>query len=112
MITLAVGSGIRQLVISLLNSLVEPHHIGLLNGVMQVLNMTGLILAAEIMSESLSYGLKLGGLWIGLPFFIATIASAISTAIVFAFRPPAVPPADLLGDNPEAERYADEETAA
>jgi MFS transporter, PCFT/HCP family, solute carrier family 46 (folate transporter), member 1 len=110
-ILLALGSGIRQLIISLLNSLVEPHHLGMLNGVVGVLNMGGLVIAAELMSETLSTGVKLGGLWIGLPFFIAAAASAISTAVILLYRAPAVPPADILGTNPAAEQYTDEEAA-
>lgn len=80
-----MGSVIR----SLLNNLVDPHHIGVLNSVIGVVEMLSIMIAAPTIFQSLRLGLNLGGLWIGLPFMWAAAIISISTGIVWLIRLPA-----------------------
>lgn len=88
LILLASGCGLTPLIRSLLNALVEPHHVGILNTVVGFLETLGMMIAAPIFSWGLQTGIELGGGWIGLPFAAGTVITCISTAITFAYRIP------------------------
>jgi len=87
LVWLSLGGGISQLTRSLLNSLVEEHHLGVVNSLVAFMEMTGLMMAGPVLAKSLSIGMQWGGPWIGLPFLIAAGFLAIATAILFVFRP-------------------------
>jgi hypothetical protein len=84
----ALGSGMSSLIRSLLNALVEEHHVGTVNSLVGFMETAGLIIAGPLLAKSLSVGLNLGGAWIGLPFITAAVFFALSTAIVWTFRLP------------------------
>ncbi|KAK0656265.1 major facilitator superfamily domain-containing protein [Cercophora newfieldiana] len=88
LVWLSLGSGVSQLTRSLLNSLVEEHHVGIVNALLSIMEQVGVMLAGPLLAKSLSLGMNLGGPWIGLPFIVAALFLAISTAIVFVFRLP------------------------
>ncbi|KAK3996392.1 major facilitator superfamily domain-containing protein [Cladorrhinum sp. PSN332] len=67
----ALGSGLTPLIRSLLNSLVEEHHIGTMNTLIGFMETVGLTMAGPVLAKSLEIGLDLGGPWIGLPLIIA-----------------------------------------
>jgi MFS family permease len=84
----AFGSGFRSLVRSLLSALVGSHHQAMMNSALGVLQYLGIMVASPILYGALDEGIQRGGMWLGLPFFIATITSIVSTTIVMLFRMP------------------------
>lgn len=88
LVLLSGGCGLTPLLRSLLNALVEPHHVGILNTVVGFLETLGVMVAAPVFSWALQVGIEMGGGWIGLPFAAGTLITCISTAIVFVYRIP------------------------
>ncbi|KAL2183023.1 MFS general substrate transporter [Thermothelomyces heterothallicus CBS 203.75] len=84
----ALGSGMVATTRSLLNALVEEHHVGTLNSLIALMETVGLSVSGPLLAGSLRVGLDLGGAWIGLPFFTAGVFFVVSTAIVWFFRLP------------------------
>lgn len=84
----ALGSGMVPLIRSLLNALVEEHHVGTVNSLVGFMEMVGMTMAGPLLAESLKTGLNLGGAWIGLPFVTAGLFFVVSTTILWAFRLP------------------------
>ncbi|CAG8954545.1 hypothetical protein HYFRA_00004460 [Hymenoscyphus fraxineus] len=64
----ALGSGFTTCVRSLATSLLEPRQVGRLYAAMTTMEMIGGIIAGPVFSALYSYGLKLDGLWVGIPF--------------------------------------------
>lgn len=88
MIVFAAGGGLVALVRSLMNALVEQHHIGTLNTLVSLVETVGLMIAGPTLSQALSIGIDMGGPWIGLPFLCASMLFVVVTAIVWVFRLP------------------------
>lgn len=88
LVLLAGGCGLPPLLRSLLNALVEPHHVGLLNTVVSFLETMGVMVAAPVFSWTLRVGIELGGGWLGLPFAVGTAITCVSTAIICVYRIP------------------------
>lgn len=84
----ALGTGMSSIIRSLLNGMVEEHHVGTVNTLVGFMEMVGLMMAGPLLAESLSIGLNLGGAWIGLPFLTAGLFFITSTAILWSFRLP------------------------
>jgi len=88
LITLSAGSGFPVLIRSLLNALVEPHHVGILNTLIGFLEVAGLMVASPTLAAAMRGGLNMGGAWVGLPFMVSVLLFVVASAIVFAFRLP------------------------
>jgi MFS family permease len=86
---MSLGAGVSSLTRSLLNALVEEHHVGTLNALISFMEMTGALVAGPLLAESLSVGMEWGGPWIGLPFLVSGGFLGVATAILCLFRPPA-----------------------
>jgi len=84
----AAGAGMTSVVRSLLNALVEEHHVGTVNSLIGFMEMIGVAAASPMIAESLKLGLKLGGPWVGLPFITAAVFFGVATVIVSMFRLP------------------------
>lgn len=82
------GSGFSPLLRSLLNALVEPHHVGILNSLIGLLETTGVMVCAPIFSAALQKGINLGGAWIGLPFAVAASVVLCGVAVLFLYHIP------------------------
>ncbi|KAK0632183.1 major facilitator superfamily domain-containing protein [Immersiella caudata] len=91
LVWLSLGVGLSQLTRSLLNSLIEEHHVGIVNSLLSLMEQGGIMLAGPLLGKSLSVGMELGGPWIGLPFMVAAVFMTAATMIVFLFRLPARP---------------------
>jgi hypothetical protein len=89
LVWLSLGVGLSQLTRSLLNSLIEEHHVGIVNSLLSLMEQGGVMLAGPLLGKSLSMGMELGGPWIGLPFMVAAVFLTAATAIVCLFRLPA-----------------------
>lgn len=88
LVLLSGGCGLAPLLRSLLNALVEPHHVGMLNTVVGFLETLGIMVAAPVFSWALQVGIEMGGGWIGLPFAAGTLITCVATVMVFAYRIP------------------------
>ncbi|KAK0733813.1 major facilitator superfamily domain-containing protein, partial [Lasiosphaeria miniovina] len=86
LVWVALGSGADSLVRSLLNALVEQHHVGILNTLIAFLEMVGMMVISPLMAKCLSVGVHLGGAWVGLPFFVAAAFYCITATVLYAFR--------------------------
>ncbi|RDW63435.1 hypothetical protein BP6252_10980 [Coleophoma cylindrospora] len=70
-IVLSAGGVYNLATHSLMASMVEPHHIGILFNCSALLQTLGSILAGPLLASSFSLGLRMGGIWTSLPFLIA-----------------------------------------
>jgi MFS family permease len=84
----ALGAGMVAVIRSLINSLVEEHHVGTVNSLIGFMEMVGMTAAGPLLGKSLVVGLDLGGAWVGLPFIAAGLLFVVSTAILWALRLP------------------------
>ncbi|KAK4144994.1 major facilitator superfamily domain-containing protein [Dichotomopilus funicola] len=84
----ALGSGMLAMLRSLVNAVVEEHHVGILNSLIGFTEVLGMTFAGPALAESLSIGLERGGAWVGLPFFLSAVLFTISTVVVWVFRLP------------------------
>lgn len=88
LVLLAGGCGLGPLLRGLLNALVEPHHVGLLNTVVGILETAGIMVASPVFSWSFQRGMEMGGGWVGLPFAAGAVITGGATMIVWAYRIP------------------------
>jgi len=88
LVVFGFSGGMAVAVRSLLNALVESHHVGMLNTVLGLLEQVGLMAAGPLFSKALKTGIELGGGWIGLPFLVAGAYMCIATGIVVLFKAP------------------------
>ncbi|KAI6354288.1 hypothetical protein MCOR25_008682 [Pyricularia grisea] len=84
----SVGTGFSPVLRSLVNTLVEQHHLAMVNSLISFLELLGAFIAGPLLSKALSVGIKLGGAWVGLPFFAAGCSLALSAAMVSVYRLP------------------------
>lgn len=73
---------------SLVSALVEPHHLGIANSLIGLMDAVGLMIAGPLFAEALKTGFDKGGTWVGLPFFCAALFFTVATLIVCVFRIP------------------------
>lgn len=88
LVLLAGGCGLGPLIRGLLNALVEPHHVGILNTVVGILETAGIMVGSPVFSWSFRKGMEMGGAWIGLPFAAGTVITCGATVIVWVYRIP------------------------
>ncbi|TPX11094.1 uncharacterized protein E0L32_007955 [Thyridium curvatum] len=88
LVVFSLGGGFNSLVRSLLNAMVEVHHIAILNVLLGIAEFGGLMVSSPMLFAALRAGLNAGGALIGLPFLIAAVMFTIGTAMVFLFRAP------------------------
>lgn len=68
---LALGSGFYAALRSLASALVPETQVGLLNTTIGLVQGVGGVVAGPALAAAFSYGMQLGGPWIGLPYFVA-----------------------------------------
>ncbi|KAK2052489.1 ATP synthase F0 [Colletotrichum caudatum] len=73
---------------AVLSAVVEPHTTGTLNTTMSWLEQMSMLVSAPIISGLLKVGNATGGVWIGLPYMVATMMSIGGTVLVFLYRLP------------------------
>lgn len=75
---LVSGGGTLLCMRSLITSLVEPHHIARLYNAISVLDTLGLMTGGPIMAACFRWGMRAGGVWIGLPFWFCGLLVALA----------------------------------
>ena len=88
MVFTALGSGCGSLVRSIANSMVDIDQVARLNGAISIVDTLGILVSGPLLAEVFSLGLRMGGAWIALPFFIAAILTAIASLILWLVKVP------------------------
>lgn len=69
---LALGWGFYAALRSLASALVPETQVGLLNTTIGLVQGVGGVVAGPALAGAFNYGMQFGGLWIGLPYFVAS----------------------------------------
>ncbi|KAM3512401.1 hypothetical protein MY11210_003967 [Beauveria gryllotalpidicola] len=81
---IALGFSFTVTARSFLTAMVEPRFMSLLYSGVTSVTYAGLIVGGPVFSTAFQWGLKLGGIWIGLPFLVAAVLFTIATLTTFA----------------------------
>ncbi|UKZ69757.1 uncharacterized protein TrAtP1_010761 [Trichoderma atroviride] len=84
LVVFTLGYGYTQSAQLFLASRVEKDQLGLLYTVTATISAIGGILGAPLIAQTLNLGLKLSGIWLGLPFFVAAGVYALSSIGVWS----------------------------
>lgn len=88
LVVYCLGNGYNLVLRSLLAVLVEPAHRGTLFNAAGILESTGAIIAGPLLAAAYRAGLRLGGLWTGLPFFVAVALFGTALFVLATARLP------------------------
>jgi hypothetical protein len=88
MVFTALGSGCGILVRSITNRMVDITQVARLNGAISIVDTLGILVSGPLLAEVYGLGLRMGGAWMALPFFIATILTAIASLILWLVKLP------------------------
>lgn len=84
LVIFALGTGCGSLIRTMLSLYVDPEHRSRLFGIVSMVEIIGSIYARPMLAALFSLGMKLGGPWIGFPFYGVTVLFAI-IAVLFIF---------------------------
>lgn len=84
LVVFTLGYGYTQSAQLFLASRVEKDQLGLLYTVTATISAIGGIFGAPLIAQTLNLGLKLSGIWLGLPFFVGTGVYALSSIGVWS----------------------------
>jgi hypothetical protein len=88
MVFTALGSGCGNLVRSIANSMVDATQVARLNGAISIVDTLGILVSGPLLAEIFGYSLHLGGVWLALPFFMATGLTAVASVILWLVKVP------------------------
>ncbi|KAM3525736.1 hypothetical protein NHJ13051_003822 [Beauveria bassiana] len=80
---LSLGSGYLASLRSLANALVPQAQVGLVNGQIGLATSVGSLVAGPSMAAAFQRGMRLDGLWSGLPYIIAAVLFSAATALAW-----------------------------
>jgi Na+/melibiose symporter-like transporter len=83
-----LGTGYPSLMRSLATSVVEEDYLARLSSAITVFETLGSIISSPVLAGFFHWGLHLGGLWQGLPFFAATLITSLAGVLVSSIRLP------------------------
>ncbi|KAM3486724.1 hypothetical protein MY8738_000218 [Beauveria namnaoensis] len=81
---IALGFSFTVTARSFLTAMVEPRFMSLLYSGVTSVTYAGLIVGGPVFSTVFEWGLKLGGIWIGLPFLVAAVLFTVATLTTLA----------------------------
>lgn len=85
---LAAGAGCASLMRSLMSLYVDPAHRSRLFGLAAMVELVGTVYAQPMLAGLFSLGMRLGGGWIGLPYFgLAVLVAAMMALLLFVRVP-------------------------
>lgn len=84
----ALGSGFNSLTRSLMSLYVDPEHRSRLFSLVGMVEVIGSVYAQPMMAGLFTLGMKLGGEWIGLPYFALSILVAVTASLLLFVRVP------------------------
>lgn len=85
------GAGFQAALMSLLASLWKSNNMNNLGSMYSVVAMimaSGQAIAGPFLSQTFTWGLQLGGLWVGLPFFTSACICTIVSTFLWMFSIP------------------------
>lgn len=85
---LALASGFTSMAKSIMSLYVDPVHRSRLFGVVGMIEILGAVYAAPVLAGLYSLGMKLGGAWIGLPYFGLALLMALVTTLLLLVKVP------------------------
>ncbi|KAL7947597.1 major facilitator superfamily domain-containing protein [Trichoderma barbatum] len=88
MVITNLGQGVSTLCRALLNAVVEPHTIAILNTTMSTMETLMGFIGSPVMGFLLSRGMELGGMWMGLPYIATTLLGFGVMVAIFLVRIP------------------------
>lgn len=91
LVILAFGTGYGSLIRTLLTLYVDPEHVSRMFGIVSMIEIVGSIYARPMLAELFSLGMKLGGQWIGLPYYGLTVLFAMLAVLFWFIRVPGKP---------------------
>lgn len=83
---MSLGTGLFSLIRSLMSTYVDPVHRSRLFGLVSMVEIVGQIYAQPMLAELFKIGMRLGGEWIGLPYFGLAIIVAVVTGLLLFVR--------------------------
>lgn len=83
-IIFASGFGVFATTRSFLTDMVDPMHIGTLYMGVTTVVSGGMMIGGPIMAKSLQWGLQLGGMWMGMPFFLTAVMFTLALLAISA----------------------------
>lgn len=85
---LALGSGCNSLVKSLVSCCVDPVHRSRLFGVVGMVEILGAVYAQPMLAALFSLGMRMGGGWIGAPYFgVSALVAGVTGLLLFVRVP-------------------------
>lgn len=87
LIVMALGSTHGSYVKSLMVNYVDRAYHSTLFGFTSMVDVAGSIFSAFLLAKSFTTGLKLDGVWIGLPYLVLTIFVVVAKLALFAVKP-------------------------
>ncbi|CAN8101424.1 unnamed protein product [Discula destructiva] len=97
LVLLALGSALFSFINSLMSLYVDPKHRSRLFGLVGMVQILGQIYAQPMLAELFALGMKLGGEWIGLPYFgLALLLALVTGLLLFVRVSPKMKRADSL----------------
>jgi len=84
----ALGAGYSGASRSLVTSFVERDQVGRLYAVLAMLDTAGTVVSGPTLSKIFSWGLALGGLWSGIPFFFAAALFGLVGVVIWVIHLP------------------------
>lgn len=82
------GAGYAAVVRSILSMVVEPHTIGSLNTVLAMLESSLGAVFSPPLGWLLKTGFNLGGIWMGLPYLVVSLAAVAAMLLTLTYRIP------------------------
>ncbi|KAI8961983.1 MFS general substrate transporter [Daldinia sp. FL1419] len=88
LILMALGSGFNSLTRSLMSLYVDPEHRSRLFSLVAMADVVGSVYAQPFLAALFALGMKLGGGWIGLPYYgLSILVSIVATLLLFVKVP-------------------------
>lgn len=66
----------------------DPQNLGSMYSVVAIIVASGGVIAGPLLSQTFTWGLQLGGMWVGLPFFASACICAGICVVLWSFRVP------------------------
>jgi MFS family permease len=84
----ALGAGYSGASRSLVTSFVDRDQVGRLYAVLAMLDTAGTVVSGPALSKLFGWGLALGGLWSGMPFFFVALLFGLVGVVIWVIRLP------------------------
>jgi MFS transporter, PCFT/HCP family, solute carrier family 46 (folate transporter), member 1 len=108
-VVITLGGGLAPVCRSLLTAFIDPQHTSRLYTLIGIVESVGSLYAGPALAWFFTTGMRLKGLWLGLPYFWLALVCALATiALCFvrsAAEPTEMPGAEEAGESDPGEEY-------